>query len=465
LNEVSWVFERIFLNLKAAVNAAGGQPRSERFSSGQMSNNPNIVKLAAIGPPMQLSTLADDLNESPEPANIQNTAAGDQGKKERQTKTEPITREGEMMDQPGNATDPGQTERQPDETPAEQPGRGEAKGDRPHSPVIDLNSQMTRLEPTGVANAEPAPVNEGGVAAIWKEVEPPAELGDRVQHTDEKSITAGDDWRIIGASRRGKMHAHKGIFREDAMAIAEVGGWHLMVVCDGGGSCPLSRVGSRRAADEAIATMTSFIRSMSNGELDIKEVCETILHRAVKRAWQALEAEAKKREIPLGHLGTTFLAAIHRPGEQGSILGVVQVGDGLVAAELADGRIITLAEPDVGTTAGVTYFLTSKVWNEWLDRVQVQVLSSPPRLLAAMCDGVADDFIPFEAYLPKLFERLSEVITKDVPETALLNFLGYDKRGSFDDRTLTLIYRSTTASQVEDRAEAAVEALAQSENR
>ena len=32
------------------------------------------------------------------------------------------------------------------------------------------------------------------------------------------------------------MHAHKGIFREDALAMGEVNGWQLVVVADGGGT-------------------------------------------------------------------------------------------------------------------------------------------------------------------------------------------------------------------------------------
>jgi hypothetical protein len=55
---------------------------------------------------------------------------------------------------------------------------------------------------------------------------------------------------------------------------------------------------------------------------------------------------------------------------------------------------------------------------------------------------VADDFIPFEAYLPKLFEGLKKITEQESSEEALLELLGYDKRGSFDDRTLTLIYKA-----------------------
>ena len=341
----------------------------------------------------------------------------------------------------------------PEETAAETPGE----------PASGLGDEMVREDVTPAAKAEPPPVDEEGVATIWKEEEPSPELDDRVPHEDKKVLDAPDDWQMIGASRRGKMHAHKGIFREDAFALGEAAGWHLMVVADGGGSCPLSRVGSQLAADIAVETMARLVKSMANAVLPAAEVCEIALRKGLEEAWKALQAKADKRQVPLKHLGTTFLSVIHRPCEQGSILGVVQVGDGLVAAELADGKIVALAEPDVGETASVTLFLTSKHWKEWVDRVNVQTLEASPLLLAAMCDGIADDFIPFERHLRKLFDALNQVIEQEQPQEALLQLLGYDKRGSFDDRTLALIYQPQVRPSQELEQETKPEGKTQAE--
>ena len=228
-----------------------------------------------------------------------------------------------------------------------------------------------------------------------------------------------------------------------------------MVVADGGGSCPLSRVGSQLAADTAVDEMSKIIKSTT---LPADEIAEMALRKGLEKAWKALEAEANRRSVPLGHLGTTFLAVLHKPAENGSVVGVAQVGDGLLAAQFADGKIVALAEPDVGETASVTLFLTSKHWKEWIERVSVQTLDMPPRLLAAMCDGVADDFIPFEQYLHTLFDQLNQVIQKEQPEQELLKLLSYEKRGSFDDRTVTVLYQVKAGADREQSAQAEAKA-------
>jgi uncharacterized protein YegL len=315
----------------------------------------------------------------------------------------------------------------------------------PVEKVVDLAEEAPVGEAAPAeAIAEPKPepprVTKEGVATIWEERDP-TDPSDPVLHTDTRTLEAPDGWRIVGASRRGKMHAHKGIYREDAFALGEANGWHLVVVADGGGSCPLSRVGARLAADTAVNTMAHYAR-MSYDRTYAKNICEDALRKSVQNAWEALQNEAQARNKDMKDFGTTFLAMMHRPDEAGHIIGVLQVGDGLVAAELADGSVKALAEPDVGETAGVTLFLTSKPWKEWIDRARVITLESPLKLLAAMCDGVADDFIPFDPLLRKLFDALDEVTKHEQPALALLDGLTYEKRGSFDDRTLALIYQA-----------------------
>jgi len=322
----------------------------------------------------------------------------------------------------------------------------------PVEEVVDLEVEVAPAEEGAPVEAviepepEPPRVTKDGVATIWEDREP-TDPTDPVDHTDAPPpLEAQDGWRIVGASRRGKMHAHKGIYREDAFAFGETNGWHLVVVADGGGSCPLSRVGSQLAADTAVDTMARLASTMkSDDRTDAKSICEIALQMGVEAAWKALQKEAQERNRSMKDLGTTFLAMMHHLDEAGHIIGVLQVGDGLVAAEMADGSIKALAEPDVGETAGVTLFLTSKPWKEWVDRAVVHTLDtlkSPLKLLTAMCDGVADDFIPFEEHLSKLFDALDNVAKHEQPEQQLLDLLAYEKRGSFDDRTLVMIYQA-----------------------
>jgi len=243
------------------------------------------------------------------------------------------------------------------------------------------------------------------------------------------------------------MHEHNGSFREDAFALAATeNDWHIMVVADGGGSCSLSRVGSNVAANTAVNVMKDEVIRAEDftkwSEAEIIQFCEKTLQKGMEKAWFALEQESIDRKIDFKEFGTTFLALMHYCGDDKHIVGVLQVGDGIVAAQYADKKIAVLADPDIGQSASVTLFLTSKRWETWLDRVKVQALPAAPRLLAAMCDGVSDDFIPYNTVLWQLFGALEQqVIKQPNPEEILLNkVLTYPKKGSFDDRTLTLIY-------------------------
>jgi len=289
--------------------------------------------------------------------------------------------------------------------------------------------------------SKPPVADSQGVARNWRELEP-MDQADPVIHemTDKKDMQWG--WRLVGASRRGKMHAHRGIYREDAFSLGGVDGWILMVVADGGGSCPLARVGSQLAASTMVDAMMRYVGSLGTPVLSPEETCEIVLKKGMEKAWNALEAESKDRQVPLNHLGTTLLGVLCKPEEDKSIVGVVQIGDGLVVAELTNGEVISLAEPDIGESASETIFLTSSHWKDWLDRVNVHQMETP-RLLAAMCDGVADDFIPLERHMGELLIALHEKVLGEAerPEQALLDLLAYDRRGSFDDRTLTLSYQ------------------------
>jgi len=304
----------------------------------------------------------------------------------------------------------------------------------------EFNPEAQRSEDEAAVVVVPAPVNEAGVATIWKELEPSDDLTDRVGHHLDQWKPAGD-WALVAASRRGKMHAHRGIFREDAFAVDAAGAWHLLVVADGGGSCRLSRVGSQLVATAAVQTMTQLLAPLSGRERPVGVILEAVLKKGIEAAGTALEAEAERREIATGELGTTFLALAHRSMPDGDWVGIAQIGDGVIALELEDGEIRTLGNPDVGATAGVTLFLTSRPWEEWLDRVAVYHLERPLRLAAALCDGVADDFFPYEQFLHLLFEQFHRVIEQPMPNESLMQLLGYEKKGSFDDRTAVLLYR------------------------
>jgi hypothetical protein len=67
-------------------------------------------------------------------------------------------------------------------------------------------------------------------------------------------------------------------------------------------------------------------------------------------------------------------------------------------------------------------------------------MAQPPRLIAAMTDGVADDALESEHNLRALFSGLETIVGAEAPAERLLDSISYEKRGSFDDRTIVLFY-------------------------
>ncbi len=318
--------------------------------------------------------------------------------------------------------------------------------------IAEVQAKPVKLEktpepkPKPEVEPTPPPTNNDAAGNLWAELEP-TDPSDRFDHIAKKKFKTPDGWMMVAASRRGKMHAHKALYREDAFALGEAVGWHFVVVADGGGSRPLARVGSNLSAEVAVNTMCELARKLEISELTPEETCRELLEKGMRRAYEALQQEAAKRSVKLDDFGTTFLAMAHRfqAGQKRHLVGVLQVGDGLIAAQLADKSVQVLANADVGESASQTLFLTSHPWKDWLDRIQLLELETEPLMFVSMCDGVSDDLIPYPRNLPRMFDFMQEIALKDAAEEALLEFLKYEKRGSFDDRTLVLLFREPTA--------------------
>ena len=84
--------------------------------------------------------------------------------------------------------------------------------------------------------------------ALWKDVPCPDDLVFSKENNVSDYIRASFGKTVIGASRRGRSHAHAGKPRDDDFAIGKnMGPWTLMAVCDGAGSAQYSRKGSEIA--------------------------------------------------------------------------------------------------------------------------------------------------------------------------------------------------------------------------
>lgn len=288
--------------------------------------------------------------------------------------------------------------------------------------------------------------------AIWEEKAPPDNDPDPKKNQDHDSREGNDGWRIVGASQRGQMHAHEGTFREDDFRIEAQGSTLLVAVADGAGSCELSRVGSKLAVAAAMKVMAEKVKDGPPKE----EYLKFILSSALKEAWDCLwtEAETRKakkqlrkkdgKEISFKDLSTTLLLLIYIPEHR--ILGVAQVGDGLLFLEKETGEPpIVLGYPESGEYSGLTYFLTSSKKDVLDEKIRIYTLNTAdPRMICVMTDGVSDDIFPpvesLKGLIKPLQTNLSAGDDLEEKEAMLLKLLQYKRSGSFDDRTLVVVY-------------------------
>ncbi len=304
----------------------------------------------------------------------------------------------------------------------------------PQTMVVEPKTPVVEPVAPAVEDGAPKPA-----AATWRELEP-TDPSDPVPHVETVAMDGKLGWIIAGASRRGKMHAHRAGYREDALAVAVAGPWQLAAVSDGAGSAPLSRVGSHLAVETAI---TALARSLEGQAAPSDEALAAALREALEAAHAALHAEAKRRAIAPKDLAATFLLMAFGTVKGNPVVGTLQVGDGLIALRYLDDRIEALSKPDSGAFGGETYFLTSRPAEAWRDRAEVRHLAAMPALLVVMSDGVADDLIPYEEHLPRFFSRVAKTVAGgldgDTAAQRLSELIAYDKRGSFDDRTIVVM--------------------------
>lgn len=312
---------------------------------------------------------------------------------------------------------------------------------------------------------EPGAVSEAKYeirAPVWQENEPEGRA-DAVEHRVARNARSGG-WRISGASVRGKLHAHRALWREDAFAFGTTGGWTTIAVSDGAGSVPLSRVGARLACEGAVEHLKDHLAdfvlaSESKEGLEASELprLQGFLAGAARAALGGIQAEAEARSRPPEDFAATLLAVVHKAWRGRHLVGAIQVGDGSVALLGWDGGVTLLGVPDHGEHSSETRFLTTRGVEATFPNRVLFSIKDRLRCVAAMSDGISDDFFPEEKRMADLLlgenlpgmrgrdGRPVEGVLKSVtkahdPAAALLDWVRYEKRGSSDDRTLVLFW-------------------------
>ena len=306
--------------------------------------------------------------------------------------------------------------------------------------------------------------------SLWKSLEPDESLPYRKDHLATETVVS-DNFKIVGASRRGRSHAHEGKFREDDFAIRSLANdWHIVIVADGAGSAKLSRQGSSLAAQTAVEFVENSIAELlepkfdklikeyteqktETGENEIKHLLYRVLCGAAFAAYKRLEKESNDTENALKDYSTTFLLSIIKKCAQGFFVASFGIGDGAIGVYSESARTVNLMNsPDGGEFSGQTRFLTMRevVGNgaEMLQRIKFKLFDNFT-VLALMTDGISDPKFGTDNNLAS-YEKWKEFVdelkdidfsrTSEKTAQELLEYMNFWSPGEHDDRTLVILY-------------------------
>jgi serine/threonine protein phosphatase PrpC len=304
-------------------------------------------------------------------------------------------------------------------------------------------------------------------APEWRVLEPDG--GDdpvphQVHHWDPEHAPG---WSLAAASTRGRLHAHRGAWREDAYTFARQGAWSILAVSDGAGSASLSRVGSLTACERAVEELRVRLPAHPPRAVDEESLkAEALpglraqLANAGRAALNGLREVAATRGQPVEAFAATLLLAVLCPWDGGHLAAALQVGDGQIAllAQRPDGPAVTLlGEADHGIHSAETRFLTTGGVEQTLEHRVRFALPRHLHAVALMTDGISDDFFPEDRRLLEMFtaDSLAPLAARDGaplrgvlqavacsadPGRALAEWTEYECKGSSDDRTLLLLW-------------------------
>lgn len=280
-----------------------------------------------------------------------------------------------------------------------------------------------------------------------------------------RSADLGGGWRLVGASRRGLGHEYEEKPREDDLQVRLLpGGGALIALADGLGSKDLSGFGARAAVRGAVAAPVESAWLAGDDAEQIFYAARAILNSvfvgalaAVQEASATLDGVAP--EITLDDLETTLLVWLVLPRHAGQLLVAgAQIGDGALFArkpgtegDAPRERWLTLLAQQVGMVDNEVLPLRIEALDAWQNAFFC-IADLEADCLLAMTDGTADDLRPphptAEIPDPDPYLFIDEFGTlalrytqESAPGPALLEFLGYRKRQSLDDRTVVLLFR------------------------
>jgi serine/threonine protein phosphatase PrpC len=312
--------------------------------------------------------------------------------------------------------------------------------------------------------------------SLWKNLD--SDRNDPYWKEDNASSSGvlGSKKFIVG-SKRGRSHAHEGIFRDDDFAydFSLIDGWGIMAVADGAGSAKYSRKGSILACDRVVeyfknlpveettklseAIAAEILESNELNQKTISSFCITHLGKAAFSALNAIKEEANQKGAQIKDYSTTLIFAFVKEFGDKLFVSSFWVGDGGIGIYSNEPNSVSLLGlPDSGEFSGQTRFLTMNeifVDNDYIKRIKYKIVDKNCKLIL-MTDGITDAKFQTDAALEKIDiwntfindlngqneENVKIDFNADIKlsEECLMNWMDFWSPGNHDDRTLAIFY-------------------------
>jgi serine/threonine protein phosphatase PrpC len=289
-------------------------------------------------------------------------------------------------------------------------------------------------------------------------------------HSDEMSALPG--WKMLGATRRGRMHANSGNHREDAFHFLPTQNSIVLCVSDGAGSSQFSRVGAefttRRLTHELSENFKRDRDRLSSLEkAELTQQIAVAMSEEVYQTIKLLHEIAEKANCTPKDLRCTLLLAVVYTNDKAKILLTSQVGDGFFAKLNDENEAQRFGASDSGEYSGqVTCFIPDPEAPARAKQILSLDLEKVEALLLCT-DGIEDPFYPIDKNAKSIFDQLYHGVPATLPdfemqpqhgpiigergaEERLRRWLSFEKKGENDDRTIVILHRDPVSRGPED---------------
>lgn len=323
-----------------------------------------------------------------------------------------------------------------------------------HNKVNDGNEQKITLQINITVIPDPR--------TLWNDL--PSDVNARFHKPDTFIQTAQTtSGTVIGASGRGRSHAHKALHRDDDLRIMpnDANGWTVFAVADGAGSAEYSRKGAElvcmlgtKVLHETLSgvygeQLEERFSKMPDDRVGLNEMFQMTMIKAVHSAAKGIQAEIEQDAALTSKMfSTTLMLCAVKKVSDGYLVLNFWVGDGAAVVLHKDGNITLLGTPDSGEYAGQTRFLDNKMFHDQsvYQRVELVKVTDLTAIILAT-DGITDPKFPSDKALlaphqwHSLYTELKQVMRAENLEdqaSALLEWMNFFETGHHDDRTIVI---------------------------